>query len=118
MEKTEGTYSIIYTFPQSATTEAADWSWLWPEEWTHSTKEHCDVQWFANRQFNDRDYQAVLQHFGLEKWPEEFPKEKVRKMSPAKLAAARRCKEKQLGLPKKEMISDTLGSHYRAEEYD
>jgi len=63
---------------------------------------------------------ALLKHFGLEDWTDEFPPEKIKTMSPAELTAHRREKERLYGLKQKEMLNSTLGDGYNqpAEEYD
>ena len=73
--------------------------------------------WYPTEGLDEKAYRALLRHFGLEDYAEEFPLEKVITMSPAVLAADRREKERLHGLERKEMISDTIGSHYPAEEY-
>jgi len=66
----------------------------------------------------DEAYQALLGHFGLEQWKEEFPPEKIINISPAKLAAARREKERLCGLERRKMMSGTLGDYRPAEEFE
>ena len=48
---------------------------------------------------------------------EEFPPEKIITMSPAKLAAERRKKERKYGLERKEMGSGTVVYPLKAEEF-
>jgi len=119
MPKKHGIYSILYRDPANngSILCAVDWSWQIPGKWTRSEKD--GVQWWCKwrsaGQLNNRAYRAILKHFGLKKFSAEFPMKKIIKMSPAKLAAARRRKERQLGLKERLMRSDTIGNHCSAE---
>jgi hypothetical protein len=109
-------YSILYRDPEQGdyTQCAIDWSWHFKNQWARSEKNGPGSQWIPRPGLDEKAYQALLKHFGLENFANEFPIEKIIKMSPAKLAAARRKKEKQCGLQKKTIISDTIGHHIPA----
>ena len=117
MSKKHGTYSILYHDPANNGSMlcAVDWSWQVPGKWTRSEKDGLGSAWYSAGELNKKAHQAILKHFGLKKFSAAFPMKKIVGMSPAKLATARRCKERRLGLPKKEMISDTIGNHCSAE---
>ena len=114
------TYSILYdggekgdsTFVQCA----VDWDWRIPDQWARSDKDGSGGAWYTTEGLDDKAHRALLKHFGLEDYTDEFPMEEVIFMSPTELAAARREKEKSYVLKRKIMISDTIGSHRSAEE--
>jgi hypothetical protein len=120
--KLRGVYSIIRTSKWWTDIDAIDWNWnlLYPRRWTHSIQEYGSPHWYSSEQFTDRDYEVLLEHFGLEDWADEFPPQKIITMSPAKLAAARREKERLFGLERKVMLNSTLGYgyNYPAEEFE
>ena len=116
------TYSILYDGGEEGNVQCAvDWDWKrtpkrTPAKWARSDKDGSGGIWSSIEGLDDKAYRALLKHFWLEDYADEFPMEKVISMSPAKLAAARRKKEKLHGLERKTMESDTLGSHRSAEE--
>lgn len=113
------TYSILYSAEGDIffTEHAIDWCWLIPRRWTTSDKE-VGSGWYPKEGLDNTAYLALLKHFGLEDYTDEFPLEKVISMSPAELAACRREKELILGLGFKEIFSHRMGDHRPAEVFD
>ena len=106
------TYSISYDVEC-----AVDWDWRIKGKWARSDKDGPGgVRWYTTEELDDKAYQALLKHFWLEDYADEFPMEKIISMSPEELAEARREKEKLHELEPKKMVSDTIGSHRSAEE--
>ena len=116
-----GTYSILYRSQETghdAHAEfAVDWNWIKEGEWTQSVKEGLGARWESFQGLDEQACRALLEHFGLMDFELGFPKQTIVRMSPGQLAKARRGKEVRLNLPKKEMISDTIGNHVPAESY-
>ncbi len=118
-----GTYSIRYNDREKGDDAyaqyAIDWSWKFQERWARSSTDGLGTRWYPQEGIDEKAYRALLQHFGLEDWADEFPPEKIITMSPAKLAADRREKERLHGLKRQEMLNSTLGDGYNqpAEEY-
>ena len=113
-----GTYSIVYYCEEGGNPNAqfaADWDWNVKGEWARSEKDGPGTAWITYTGLDEKAYQAILRHFDLEKWAEEFPIDRLIFMSPKELAVARRKKESECGLERKEMRSDTLGYHTLAE---
>jgi len=117
------TYSISYD--GDAYQCAADWNWRrilgktlekTPDQWARSDKDGPGNRWYTTEGLDNNAYQALLKHFWLEDYADEFPIEKVIFMSPAELAAARRKKEELYMLERKVMVN-TIGEHRPAEEY-
>lgn len=116
------TYSIHYD--GDAYQCSVDWNWKTlertlektPDQWARSDQDGPGGAWQTIKGLDNKAYRALLEHFGLEDYADEFPMEKVIFMSPAELAAARREKEKLHELEPKKMVSDTLGDHRSAEE--
>jgi hypothetical protein len=108
-----GIYSICYDGweegDDSYSAYAIDWNWRVYGEWARSDMGGPGTPWLTTQGLDDKAYKALLEHFGLQDYSEEFPKEKIITMSPAKLAAARREKEKLHGLEKIKMANDTIG---------
>lgn len=114
------TYSILYSsgsIQNSYSANAIDWSWKIKGEWARSDKDGLGCRWYTTEGLDTEAYQALLKHFGLAQWAEEFPLERIKKMDSGELARERRKKEKEYKLPKIEMASDTIGSHDQAEDY-
>ena len=109
------TYSILYDGGEERVQCAVDWDWRIKGKWARSDKDVSGA-WYTTEGLDDKAYQALLKHFGLEDYADEFPMEKVISMNPAELAAARRKKEESYALKQKIMVSDTIGSHRSAEE--
>lgn len=117
-----GTYSIDYMSPDHDLhnpygREAVDWDWIVKGEWARSEMGMPGTQWRTEKGFDAAAYKALLEHFGLEQWPDNFPPERIIFMSPGDLARARRNKEDEFQLPRKEMTSDTIGYHAKAEDH-
>jgi len=113
-----GTYSIVYYCEECSNPYAqfaADWDWNVKGEWARSEKDGPGGKWVTSTGLDEKARQAILRHFGLEEWGEEFPIGDLIFRSPKELAATRRRKESECGLLKKEMRSDTLGYHVPAE---
>ena len=119
MKAYRAAYSILYISQKSghdAWAEfAVDWDWKVPNKWARSIKEGPCNGWETYPGLDEEAYRALLSHFGLEGWADEFPVEMVISMNPLQLAAVRRKKEYKYHLKRKEMISDTLGYHVSAE---
>ena len=109
------TYSVHYDGDDYQC--AVDWDWRIKGKWARSDKDGPGNRWHTIEGLDDRAHQSLLEHFGLEDYADEFPMEKIKFMSPAKLAAARRKKEEVYVLERKAMVSDTIGEHRPAEEY-
>ncbi|MDP3710168.1 MAG: hypothetical protein Q8R29_00380 [bacterium] len=113
-----GAYSILFhrdSDPQ--TLYAVDWDWGTHKKWSCSEKDEYGIRWDPTGTFDDIAYGVLLKHFGLQDWSDEFPPARVVNMPPKELAAERRKKERESGLPRLKMVSDTIGSHVPAEEY-
>jgi len=114
-----GVFSVNFFTENDDATYALDWSWQITGEWTLSSKEYFGTRWnFDGRLFNGLQHaiavyahRALLAHFGLEKWSDQFPLEKISTMSPEELLTARREKEKLYALERMEVYNDTLGFH-------
>ncbi len=113
-----GTYSVIYTrsCQDDREANAVDWGWKVRGEWTGSNKEWTFGPWCQTK-FDEETRAGLLEHFGLESWADEFPGDRIIFMSPRELALERRSKEQKYDLPRKEMFSDTLGYHVKAEDH-
>lgn len=114
-----GTYSILYEKSGQCgyVQFAIDWSWNVKNQWARSEKNGIGTVWTTFPGLDEEAYQALLKHFGLEEWANEFSPDRILSMSPQKLTAARRKKEAEYGLEKKEIRSDTLGYHALAEAH-
>lgn len=117
-----GAYSVVYISNESGHDAyaqfAVDWSWNVRDRWARSVKEGLGDAWETCPGLPGLDeeaYRALLEHFGLKDWSDEFPVERIISMNPRQLAAARRKKESKYHLERKEMVSDTLGAHVSAE---
>lgn len=106
------TYSILYY--EEGVQCAVDWDWRIKGKWARSDKDGS--KWYTTKGLDDKAYRALLEHFGLENYADEFPMKKIISISETKLAAARREKEKLHRLKRKKMVSATIGSHRSAEE--
>ena len=119
MKAYRAAYSILYSNEKSGyegwAEFAVDWDWKEPNEWARSVKETPWSEWESYSGLDEEAYRALLSHFGLENWADEFPVEMVISMNPLQLAAVRRKKEYKHHLKRKEMVSDTLGCHVSAE---
>jgi len=123
--KTEGTYSIRYERADTHDTCALDWDWEKKGQWAASVQE--GVRWYLCHDDSDEEIRkksdeemrtALLKHFGLTEWADEFPFEEIKYKSPSQLAAARRQKEEKFNLKARvEMESDTVGHHVKAEDH-
>lgn len=112
-----GTYSFVY-HNEGYKMWALDWDWMRWDRWSVSVRE--GQQWVpasSPESFGEEEYRALLNHFGLEEWAAEFPKEAVIRMSPRKLAGARREKERMHNLPHKISRSETLGYRILADQF-
>ena len=112
--KMSETYSILYDGEEEGVQCAVDWDWRIKGKWARSDKDGS--RWYTTEGLDDKAYQALLKHFGLEDYADEFSMKKIISMSDTKLTAARREKEKLHRLEPKTMESHTLGSHRSAEE--
>lgn len=116
-----GTYSIFYRSQETGydvhAEFAVDWDWIKEGEWTQSVKEGLGARWESFPGLDEEACRALLEHFGLMDFEVGFPKQTIIRMSPGQLAKTRREKEVRLNLPRKEMISDTIGNHVPAESY-
>jgi len=112
-------YSVNYeehaNFHDDSTCFSVDWNWKVRVKWARSVKE--GNSWQVIIGLSRKSYEALLEHFGLEEYADEFPIEKIISISPARLVAARRAKEETHGFDKKTVVSDTLGDHRPAEEF-
>ncbi|MBI2625120.1 MAG: hypothetical protein HYW70_02200 [Candidatus Nealsonbacteria bacterium] len=95
MVKVRSTFSISYkNFLDQGTEWTVDWNW-WGE-WRGFSRKFGTLNrdsWEEAPFIGDMAYEAILKKFGLEEWPEEFPRDSIVKMSPAELIAKRREKE-------------------------
>jgi len=115
-----GTYSVDYFPPEEDLLyleNAVDWDYHVRGQWSISGRDRSGCAWQCEKGLDTHAYKALLAHFGLEQWAEEFPPERIISMSPRELAEERRRKEETGALPKKEMASDTLGYNVRAEDH-
>ena len=113
-----GTYSIYYTPPVGAdgyVTYALDFDFFKRGQWAPSQKD--SERWFPSSERPETIHDVLLNHFGLKKWKEEFPLQRILTMSPCSLAVARRKKERELNLQQKKMVSDTVGYHVSADDH-
>lgn len=90
---------------------AVDWNWNIRGQWAMSDKEGLGSRWYTTSGLDEKAYEAILQHFGLENYKSELPLEKIIMMSPNELGKIRREKEKLCRLTYKGIISDTIGEH-------
>jgi hypothetical protein len=107
------TYSINYDRDDTDgyITNAVDWNET-TGTWKRSEKE--GVQWLPAGDIDKPAYDAILDHFGLSNCANDFPPHKLVEMSPEELGEARRDLEGKIrGLPKQEIVSDTIGDHIR-----
>lgn len=119
-EKVRCAFSVKYQNPDYPDEIwAADWDWYQPRQWSRSwCPAYGIIHWHPEPGLDKIAWRAILEKFGL--WPnfkEELPLDKVKTMSPAKLVAFRRKKERILGLPRLKIISDTFGDPRPAEQY-
>lgn len=119
-------YSIIWREATSGDLYAADWDyWDRAKRWSISCRPYGSIRWeFIETLASGRTpyiaamlHTAMLAHFGIDRYTDEFPIDAIALMSPAALAQKRRTKEDIHGLPRLSSISDTAGSHIPAEEY-
>ncbi|MEM7819390.1 MAG: hypothetical protein QXD48_01010 [Candidatus Aenigmatarchaeota archaeon] len=96
---------------------AVDWNYAVPGQWSRSQKDYLGTRWYIIEGLDYKAYQALLKHFGLEDYADEFPVERIITMSLKRLVEERRKKEKLYGLNRKEVFSDTLGDHSPAENF-
>lgn len=114
-----GTYSIRYPSTDFSYGDCAvDWSWNVQDEWARSEKQGPGSPWIFEEGLDEKAYRVLLKHFGLEQYADEFPPERIVSMSPNRLAGERRKKEIEYQLPRKTMVSDTLGHYVQAEYHD
>jgi len=108
-------YSVVYASDQlghdAYAQFAVDWEWGDADRWSRSEKEGSGTAWMCVSGLDEEAYRALLAHFGLTEWQNEFPMSRIITMSPAELAHERRKKEKVHCLQSKEIRSDTLGDH-------
>ena len=104
-------YSIMYhrrTFP--GTVFSLDWDGQ-AGKWLHYEKEDMEVRWYHYK-IDRTAYYAFLDHFGLDRWQNELPMEKVfvaggRDLSPSEAEKFRQAKETDdFDLPKKFIRGD------------
>lgn len=114
----KGTYSIHY-LREGYETRALDWNWREPDVWAASCLEYAASSWYLIKESPEKIRSALLAHFFLTDWEDEFPLERIVQMSPRQLAAERRKKEaaEPTHLLPVEMKSDTLGYHVNAEDH-
>jgi len=109
-------YSINFNVAGEPDLYAADWNWLKHNRWAYSVRQAGLGNARVNQgNLNEAAYRALLQHFGLQAWRQEFTLLRVMGMSPAKLAEARRRKERLYGLKPLNMVSQTMGDRRPAE---
>lgn len=112
------TYSVRYPsndFPYGDC--AVDWDWHFRDSWARSERQGMGSPWVPREGLDEKTYKELLKHFGLERWADEFPPDRIISISPRKLAQERREKELKHNLRKMEMTSDTIGYHARAEDH-
>lgn len=105
-------FSVQYKDPRYQEIDfAADWDfWKYYKQWSRSWKWiNRATLWTPQHGLDTRAYDAILTHFGLDEWKDEFPIWRVFRMSPAALLHARRDKEARLNLPRHEAKNCTLG---------
>ena len=77
-----------------------------PRRWGITDKED-GTRWSKTLDsLNETDREAILDAFKLLKWADEFPLERLKTTSPAKLIEFRRQKEKELGLHQHQVFRD------------
>lgn len=96
-------------------TFSADWNCWTAGQWAISSTENNRI-WYYESGLDKTGRNALLEHFGLAQWADEFPLEKMISMSPAVLIAARREKETAHDLPRLKVVTDSFG-HLPPEEY-
>lgn len=96
---------------------AIDWNWMIKNAWARSQRDGLGNRWQPEEGLDEKAYEALLRHFGLEQQETELPLERVITMSPSTLADRRRQMEQKLGLPKKVIANDTLGARITIEEW-
>lgn len=119
LQSTRCAFSVKYHHPHYPDEVwAADWDWEFPRVWARSWTEKYTIHWYPIAGLDEYARKAILEKFGLWEWQEEFPIEKLLRMSPAELAKIRRQKEKAHALPRLEILSDTIGNYLPAEEFE
>ncbi len=117
-----GAYSILYDGWEEGDDAyaqyAVDWSFEIPGQWSRSDKGGPGTRWYCREGLDNKGYRVSLKHFGLEDYADEFPIERITTMSPKNLVIERRKREELHSLERKEMLSDTLGDHSPAEEFE
>lgn len=96
-----GTFSVGYRCLYDPQTErAVDWDYKYPKQWARSVRAtSCSgVGWDVLHGLDERAYLAILEHFGLLYWADEFTPERIFHKSPAWLVRERRKKEAEEGL--------------------
>jgi|SRR3989338_1516255 len=102
-----GTYSFYYNRDEAGVF-ALDWNWMNGKgQWAASMKE--TNRWDSYPETEENMRQALLNHFGLSDWTEQFSWMRIKTMSPRDLAAHRRTEERLHGLQFLEIKSDTVG---------
>lgn len=99
MARELGTFSITYRNlcdDEGGLIRAADWDAKYLCQWARSLG--GDGDWQFRHGLDEGTYLAILQHFGLLYWTDEYPPERIFHKSPAWLAGERRKKEREFGL--------------------
>ena len=107
-----GTFSIRYVV--NGVTRACDWQWPRSETALWSISEREGVAWDPIGKLDEKGREVLLDKFGLTAAAEELPLDVIGAMSPAALEKRRRRLETERGLPRIEVMSDTMGSHFSA----
>ena len=103
-----GNYSFYYQ-REGYAVFALDWN-FWPDkkgQWAASMKE--GVRWDPYPETEKVMHVALLNHFGLSNWASEYSLERIRVMSPRRLAEERGWREHKHGLSYLEIRSNTVG---------
>ena len=125
-----GTYSIYYSRRNNPDEFALDWAFTLTDgtsqndgrpaerKWFTSIRDYGCARWFKHTENDEKMHEVLLDHFGLSDWKDEYPPEKLIRMSPDALAYERRKKEKEHpSLTKLTMYSDTVGFRISADKY-
>lgn len=119
MKATRCAFSVKYENPNYPDELwAADWDWASPKRWSRSWRSQYTIYWHPEVGLDEYAREAILRKFGLLEWKDEIPIQILEKLSPAKLIEIRREKEKQFCLPRIEVLSETMGDHRPAEEFE
>ena len=120
----QDTYSVKYRV-KGYNLEAADWDWEYKGRWAISESSSGGTRWWACGEnsflYHPYAHIAVLEHFGLLEFWNEYEADEVMLMSPRRLAEERRRHEREnpkLAVkPREEMMTHNSPRKLYAEDY-